>query len=398
MKKLLLLYILSATAMLATAQDVPRRFLDYKNLLEFRPLYSKHETPGLNIKYLGGKITYVRNILLLDGDGHKDPDIGLSLNPSVTWARFHSEKGEARNMLLQDGLFNFTPSLFLSVVPEPGSNFTLFADITGGAKVFNKLSDIDPIVNDSDNDDGVFEQWVFGLGGGLDFDQKISLHVNYFRGWFDVTRSTRLYYLNYINTTGVSTFVRYLDISANFKLCNSLYASVDWTGYLEKGDERIYRVGIGWQPLAKRHSPAMIRSTHSSQRNTSTTRHYAATDIDQQLEEQVALLRQEFAEYRSDFKKVLNRKDFKLVKSAMKGMEWDLRFVDSKRKMVNWLEKYNEAKIALDTLKTNVIKGKNGETITITTLIQKLPPKRGTKVGNWFRKKSKRLTRRREKF
>lgn len=250
MKKIFLLIpLLLHVTIPGFGQDVNLRFYDVERILDLKGYYSKTQTPAFeNSRYVGVKGTFIYNMLFLDGDGHRDPDIGLSLNPSINSARFQSDQAEIANTLMQDGFANFTPALFLIAKPDAVSRFRFFASIDGGVKFFRrlKLNLPEPAKN---NKFGLFDQWVFGVGTGIDFNKQISLQGKYVRAWHDVTKSTQLYYLTYISPTErLTTFAKYFSVSANIRIANGIYANGEWMGYRGSfHNERIFNIGIAVQ-------------------------------------------------------------------------------------------------------------------------------------------------------
>ena len=251
---------------LAQAQEINGRFMDNDHLLDMQLYFSKNLTPGANARFWALRTTFVKNYLFLDGDGHNDPDIGLSLNPSLNVGDFllRAEQGTVSNILLQDGMFNFVPSLYMRIRPDERSRFHFFADAGAGVKFFNKLDDINEASSvdflPGDNDNGLFDQWTFHLGAGLEFDGKFSIYARQVNGWHDVTKSTTTYYKKYINPN--TTFVRYINIRGNFAVNDRMNFFLSWDGYRKTmNNERIVRAGIAFRPVIKAFSTAPVDLT-----------------------------------------------------------------------------------------------------------------------------------------
>ncbi|UII31179.1 hypothetical protein LVD17_23080 [Fulvivirga ulvae] len=251
MKYLLIIIYIFTIQTAVWGQEVFKRYLEYDKIWDVQGYYSKNMTPGAHAGFFGVKTTYIKNILFLDGDGYRDPDIGLSINPSANIGKFHTRKSQVKNVLLQDGVLNFQPSLFIRVLPDEHSRFTFFANAGGGVKLFYKLRNIEPGSSPnylpSDDDNGLFDQWVFEVGAGIDYDEIFSVHAKYVRGWHDVTKSTEDYYRKYINSS--TTFVKYFNVRANFAICKSTTAFIEWDGYRNSFDnERIVLAGVSVYP------------------------------------------------------------------------------------------------------------------------------------------------------
>ena len=232
------------------AQDVFGRYLMDKNghIYDAKLSYAFNAIPVFTGNNIGYQFTYITNYKLF-GDGVQDPIIGFSTSLSSSYASYMSDKSQVRYGLMQDGLLNFVPSLYISVLPEAGSRFRLFANAAGGIKGFAKLASVDPTTEGyvaSDNYFGINEQWVFDLGAGIDYDRRFSFYFKYGKAWNDFSATTRDYYKKYINPN--TTFLSYLNVKADFRLCDKATMFVEWSGYNHSFEnESMARFGIAYR-------------------------------------------------------------------------------------------------------------------------------------------------------
>ena len=350
------------------AQEIPSRYWQVKRLLDFKGYYTVTATPSLDIQYTGYHITYINNLKLNKGDGTLEPWIGFSLNPSINWSKFMADKDQVKSTLLLDGLINFVPSLYLSVKPEKEYPFHLFVNAGGGVKLFPKLSNLDVSTPLADRNDGVFDQWVFELGSGLDYDNKVSLSFKYVRGWHDLTKSTEGYYRRNISANG-STFIDYFTVRGNFTLSKYAYAFLEWNGYNSSFDkERVYRAGIGLQLAKTEFEKADGSKNQQKEQNKVEKRRISQLkrrasalieDLDILLDDQE--LKITLAD--STINKLKNQKGIlEGYLNQIKALENDLSIIRSQKELKSWLRRYNRLRKNFPIIKVNLKKVQDRKT------------------------------------